>query len=418
MKLKLSDATVAAALCPPGVKDRTFTDETLPGFSLRVTDKGERIFHFRYRVGDKTPKVVLGTFGSELSTAKARKKAEALRGQVRDARDPMAERRAARAAAVAAEATAKAAKAADLYTVRKLIQDWTDHHLSERSESYRKRVPAELRRVLKTWVDAPAKRFSRTDAVQALDAAKTDAGPIAANRARAEARACWAWAVKRGSLEVNPWEATPKPSREMSRERVLSDVEVGDLWHAAGSLGAPWGQMFRALLLLGQRRGEIAGALWAEMDLAAGSWTLPATRTKNGRGHTVPLVPEMVKLIGSVPRREGAALVFEGVRKTAPSGFGKLKDKLDAKMTEAAAAREAVLAGWTVHDIRRTVATGLQKLGVRLEVTEALLNHVSGSRAGIVGVYQRHGWEKEKREALTAWTAHVLACAKASGEAR
>jgi integrase len=114
-------------------------------------------------------------------------------------------------------------------------------------------------------------------------------------------------------------------------------------------------------------------------------------------------------------RREGATLVFEGARKTAPSGFGKLKDKLDAKMSEAAAQRDAALVSWTVHDIRRTVATGLQRLGVRLEVTEAILNHVSGSRAGIVGVYQRHGWEKEKREALEAWTAHVLACAASSG---
>jgi integrase len=413
--LKLTDATVAAAICPPGKKDESFTDETLPGFTLRVTDKGTRIFLFRYRVGDKTPRVKLGVFGTELTTAKARKKAESLRGQVRDARDPVAERKAARAASEAAEAVAKAVKAADLYTVRRLIEDWKDHHLSERSESYRKRVPAELRRVLKDWVDAPAKRFTRANAVQALDATKAGAGPIAANRARAEARACWAWAVKRGTLDENPWEATPKPSTERSRERVLTDIEIGDLWRAAGSLGSPWREMFRTMLLTGQRRGECAGMLWAEIDTKAALWTLPATRTKNGRGHSVPLVPEMLALLESVPRREGAVFVFEGVRKTAPSGFGKLKDKLDAKMIEAATEREAVLPGWTVHDIRRTVATGLQRLGIKLEVTEALLNHVSGSRAGIVGVYQRHGWDKEKREALLAWTAHVLACA-ARGE--
>ena len=337
---------------------------------------------------------------------------------MRDARDPMAERRAARAAAEEAEAAAKAAKAADSYTVRKLIQDWTDHHLSERSESYRKRVPAELRRVLKTWVDAPAKRFTRADAVQALDATKTGSGPIAANRARAEARACWAWAVKRGALEANPWEATPKPSKETSRERTLTDTEIGDLWQAAGSLGTPWAELFRTMLLTGQRRGECAGMLWSEIDTKAALWTLPATRTKNGRGHSVPLVPQTLALITAMKRREGATLVFEGARKTAPSGFGKLKDKLDAKMSEAAAQRDAALVSWTVHDIRRTVATGLQKLGVRLEVTEAILNHVSGSRAGIVGVYQRHGWEKEKREALEAWAAHVLGCADVAERVR
>jgi integrase len=410
--LKLTDATVAAAICPPGKKDESFTDETLPGFTLRVTDKGTRIFLFRYRVGDKTPRVKLGVFGSELTTAKARKKAESLRGQVRDARDPVAEQRAARAETARQEAQHRAQKAADAYTVDALITQWTAQHLSERSASYRKTVPAHLRRVLKTWLLAPARSFNRTDAVQALDAAKIGSGPIAANRARAEARACWAWAVKRGALEANPWEATPKPAAETSRERVLTDAELGDLWNATTELGEPWSGLFRMLVLTGQRRGEVAGMAWAELDLEAKTWTLPAARTKNSRSHIVPLVPEAQAIIKAMPRREGAALVFEGVRKTTPTGFGKLKATLDATMAAAAANRDAALPRWTIHDIRRTAATGLQRLGVRLEVTEAILNHVSGSRAGIVGVYQRHGWEREKVEALEAWTAHVLACVK------
>jgi integrase len=409
--MELTDASIEAATCPSGRKDALHFDDKIPGFGVRITAKGKRVFIFQYRAGPKVRRTVLGTWGAELSAAKARKKAESLRGQVRDARDPVSERRAAAAARAKEEAAQKAAKAADAYTVRALIQSWTDHHLAERSDSYRKRVPAELRRVLAKWLDAPARQFARTDAVQALDATKAGAGPIAANRARAEARACWAWAVKRGALELNPWEATPKPSKENARERVLTDAEIGDLWEASASLGDPWGGMFRALLLTGQRRGEIAGMLWDELDLASGLWSMPGERTKNGRPHAVPLVPEVVAIIQAMPRREKAALVFEGVRKTAPSGFGKLKDKLDDKMTEAAAKRKAKLAPWTIHDIRRTVATGLQRLGVRLEVTEALLNHISGSRSGIVGVYQRHGWEKEKKAALEAWTAHVLTCA-------
>ena len=113
--------------------------------------------------------------------------------------------------------------------------------------------------------------------------------------------------------------------------------------------------------------------------------------------------------------------MFEGARGTVPSGFGKMKLRLDVLLAKAAkeAGRKAL--PWTLHDIRRTVATGFQRLGVRLEVTEAVLNHVSGSRSGIVGVYQRHGWEREKAEALKAWAAHVMKCADpkaaAAGEA-
>jgi integrase len=410
--MKLTDAAIGELQCPPGKKDKTFTDEQLPGFTVRVTAAGARVFLLQYKLGTASKRVVLGTWGAELTAAQARKKAEALRGQVRDARDPVAERKAARAAAVADEAAQKIAKAADSYTVRVLIQQWTDHHLKERSASYQKRVPAELRRVLKEWLDAPAKGFTRANAVHALDATKISAGPIAANRTRAVARACWAWAVKRGALEVNPWEATPKPATEKARERVLTDIEIGDLWTAAASLGDPWCGMFRTMLLTGQRRGEVAGMLWEELDLDAGTWAMPGERTKNGRPHAVPLVPGVVAIIKAMPRREKASLVFEGVRKTAPTGFGKLKVKLDEKMEAAATKREAKFVPWTIHDMRRTVATGLQRLGVRLEVTEAILNHVSGSRAGIVGVYQRHGWDKEKKAALEAWAAHVLACAK------
>jgi integrase len=127
---------------------------------------------------------------------------------------------------------------------------------------------------------------------------------------------------------------------------------------------------------------------------------LPATRSKNGKPHVVPLSAEMQTLLRAQPARsEKTDLVFPGERSVF-SGWSKSKARLD---------RRSGVAGWTLHDIRRTVATGLQRLGVRLEVTEAVLNHVSGSRAGIVGIYQRHEWADEKRAALNAWGEHVAA---------
>jgi integrase len=410
--VKLTDRTVEAARCPDGRKDALVFDDTLKGFGLRVTASGKRVFIIQYRVGAKVRRTPLGLWGAELTTAQARKKAETLRGQVRDKRDPVAERKAAQAATLAAEAQAKAAAVRDAYTVDALVDGWTVHHLSARSASYRARVPTELRRSLKAWLTAPAETFGRADAVGVLDGVKATSGPVAANRLRAEARACWAWAVKRGSLAANPWEATPRPlAREMARERVLSDAEVGALYSAAGGLGEPWGVLVRLLILTGQRRGEVAGMRWAELDLAAGKWLLPGARTKNRQPHVVPLTAEAVALLRTVKCRSGADLVFEGPRRTAVTGFGKVKARLDAALALAAKQTGQTTAPWVLHDLRRTTATGLQRLGVRLEVTEAILNHVSGSRNGIVGVYQRHGWEAEKAAALQAWTAHVLASA-------
>ena len=154
-----------------------------------------------------------------------------------------------------------------------------------------------------------------------------------------------------------------------------------------------------ALLLTGQRREEVSGLAWNELDSGFSVWTLPAARSKNGKQHVIPLSDEMQTLLRAQPRLSGIDLVFPGERDVF-SGWSKSKARLD---------RRSGVSGWTLHDLRRTVATGLQRLGVRLEVTEAVLNHVSGSRAGIVGVYQRHEWADEKRAALAAWGVHVEA---------
>jgi integrase len=406
--MEINEQRVKAAECPAGRKDALFFDDVLPGFGLRVTQGGKRIFLMQYRVGSKVRRATLGTWGTELTVAKARRKAEVLRGEVRDRRDPVAERKASQAAVLAAEAEAKVAAARDTFTVDKLIDEWTKHHLAARSASYAKRVPAELRAVVKKWLKAPAASFDRSDAVRVLDDAKSNRGPIAANRLRAEARACWAWAVKRGALPDNPWEATPRPlARETARERILSDEELGALYKAAGGLTEPWGVLVRVLILTGQRRGEVAGMRWNELDLDTGTWSLPGSRTKNGQPHVVPLPTEAVALLRTVKRRKEAEVVFEGPRKTAMSGFGKVKARLDEALAKAMTEVKRTPSPWVLHDLRRTVATGLQRLGIRLEVTEAVLNHVSGSRSGIVGVYQRHGWDEEKKAALAAWAKHV-----------
>jgi integrase len=208
-----------------------------------------------------------------------------------------------------------------------------------------------------------------------------------------------------------------------SRDRVLSDEELALAFRAAQSMPYPFGPMFELLFTTGQRRDEVAGLNWSELDRETGLWTLPRERTKNGEASLVPL---NALAIAALDRAAGGGLdaspdwprkglVFTTTGRSPVSGYSSAKAKLDARMMQIAKDDAQGGSGepldaikpWRVHDARRTLATGLQRLGVRFEVTEAVLNHVSGSRSGIAGVYQRHGWGPEKRAALDAWGAHL-----------
>jgi integrase len=180
------------------------------------------------------------------------------------------------------------------------------------------------------------------------------------------------------------------------RDRVLTDDEVAAVWRATEGGGAFSG-IVRMLILTGQRREEVGGMTWDELSEGLATWTIPASRAKNGIAHIVPLSEPVRELLQNITPSDD--LLFAGLRGVF-KGWSKAKTALDAR---------SGVTGWRLHDLRRTMATGLQRLGVRLEVTEQILNHVAGSRAGIVGVYQRHDFASEKRTALEAWGEHVMA---------
>ena len=187
-------------------------------------------------------------------------------------------------------------------------------------------------------------------------------------------------------------------AKEVERDRVLTDRELAAVYRAAGEIGWGFGAMVQLLALTGQRRNEVAGMQWDELDLRAKTWTIPKERAKNAEGHIVPLSPQAVAIIEALPRIVGSPYVFTTTGTSCISGFSKGKAELDAMVK---------LPAWRLHDLRRTVATGMAKLGVDLPVIERVLNHVSGSFAGIVGVYQKHKYQDEMRKALDAWAAHV-----------
>jgi integrase len=193
----------------------------------------------------------------------------------------------------------------------------------------------------------------------------------------------------------------PKPGEATKRERVLTDAELKAVWNAAGETGWPFGAVARLLILTGARRSEIAQLLWPEIQEA--NLHLAGERTKSGEPRNIPLSKAALAVIEGLPRLAEGELVFTTNGKTPISGWSKAKHELDKHL------RGEAMQPWTLHDIRRTVATGLQRLGIGLEIIEAVLGHVAGSRAGVVGIYQRHSFDAEKAAALEAWGAHVMA---------
>jgi integrase len=192
----------------------------------------------------------------------------------------------------------------------------------------------------------------------------------------------------------------PRQGAVVRRDRVLSDAELALVWRAAVETGWPFGPVFRLLILTGARRDEIGGLRWSEIE--ADKINLKGARTKNGEPRTIPLSPAAAELLNALPRLRASDLVFTTTGTTSISGWSRAKTLLDKSIAET-----APVASWRLHDLRRSVATGMQRLGVSLQTIEAVLGHISGSRSGVVGTYQRHSFEAEARAALEAWARHI-----------
>jgi integrase len=355
-------------------------------------------------------KFVLGDCTDRQGLKWAREQAAKVRHQFKhEGRDPTQERRARITAA-------KAQAHRDRFTLGVLVEEWQREHLAGKRERYAYEAVRALRTAFAGVWNRPAEELDHGGVMRALRALRKPLkgapeprgsrtkGNAIASRTAAYGRACYTWAAKHQLVNANPFDAVPlNDFKTQARDRVLTDDELASIWCAAEAADARvFGSLVRLLILTGQRREEVAGLAWPELSSDRKTWTIPASRAKNGKDHLVPLSAAARGLLPEEPRLDEreSELVFPGQRGTPFNGWSKSKAQLD---------KHSGVTGWRIHDLRRTLATGLQRLGVRLEVTEAVLNHVSGSRAGIVGIYQRHEWASEKRAALNAWAAHVMA---------
>jgi integrase len=253
--------------------------------------------------------------------------------------------------------------------------------------------------VLKCWSGRPLASIAKHN-VQTLVDAIADGAPVSANRTLAALKTLFKFYVKRQSLLTSPAALVDAPAAEKSRDRTLSDAEVKAVWKAADAAAYPFGRLVQMLLLTGARRDELREAPWAEFDLDGGMWTLPGDRVKNGNEHSVPLSSWAKQILRSMPRIKGRGLLFTTTGETPYSGLSKAKRALDTA---------SGVAGWTLHDLRRTAATGMaERCGVQPHIVEAALNHVSGeSRRGVAGVYNRSRYTDDIRKALQAWADYV-----------
>lgn len=383
-------------------------DAALSGLYLVVQPSGVKSWALRYRHGGKTKKLTLGKWPI-MGVADARAAAAEAVGEIEHGRDPSAAKKATKAARLEAQLSERD-------KIKTLVGQFDKRHLSTLKSG--RTVRRELdRHVVDLWGDRDIHEITKRDVIDLLDGIVDSGRVVTANRVRAYLNKFLGWCVERDIIAVSPATGVKPAAKETSRDRVLSDDEVRWLWRACDDLGTPWGPMTKTLLLTGQRLGEVAGMSDREID--GNVWSLPASRTKNGRAHEVPLTADAFGAIEGAMRIEESDLIFTTTGEAPLSGFHRGRNHVAGRMREIASDERGEVVEvphWTFHDLRRTAATGMARLGIPVRVTEAVLNHVSGTGGGIVAVYQRHDYAKEKRDALEAWARFVASVVSGSAD--
>jgi integrase len=394
--MKLTAASIRSIEPIPPKTDRIEFDDAVPGFGVRVRAGGSKVYVVQYAIGNKQRRMSLGNVALQ-GVDKARESAKDILAAVRMGKDPAGEKQRVRETATD---TFKA--------VAERFLAFQMAHGGKEGRGLRPRSYVEVERHLmihaKTLHGLLLAKIERQDIATTINVVRAKHA-ITANRVRTSLSSFFSWAISEGLVDANPVTGT-KRTDENSRQRVLNPVEMCQIWNALED--DHFGSIIKLLALTGQRASEIAGLRWSEVN--NGALVLPPDRTKNAREHVVPLSDPAREIIEAQPRRAGADgalrdLIF-GHRQGPFSGWGKSKEAMDQRITEKVG---QPLPHWTPHDWRRSFATHAAGLGVQPHIIEVILNHVSGFRAGVAGIYNRQAYEAEKRTALTLWADHLLA---------
>ena len=392
--------TKAIEAAQAGESRREIPDPALSGLYLVVQPSGAKSWALRYRHAGKPKKLTLGRW-PVLGLADARAVASDAIESVDHGNDPSAAKKATKAARLEVQLSERD-------KIKTLMEQYGRLHLTKLKTGHH--VKRELERhVVAVFGERNIQDITKRDVIDLLDGIAESGRVVTANRVRAYLGKFLNWAVERDILNISPAMGVKASAKEKSRDRVLSDSEIKWFWQACAIEGQPWGHLGKMLLLTGQRLGEVVNM--TDREITGELWHLTGDRTKNGRAHDVALSEAARGVLGAVERVKGSAgYVFTTNGASALQGYHKGRNHIAKRMAEIASEErgEAVeIPHWTFHDLRRTAATGMARLGIPVRVTEAVLNHVSGTAGGIVSVYQRHDYADEKRDALDAWARFV-----------
>jgi integrase len=383
--MKLTIRNTTELTLPSGCKDAVFWDDDIAGFGIRLREGGSRTWIFRYRRGSKQRSLTLGSAKS-VPLAVARANASKLEAEVRLGADPALEKETANFAA-------------DI-TLGVLAHQYLEARKSKWRAKSRTHVTRHLLKYAKPLHQLPIIAVSQRNVANLLANVTKESGEATSNHVRSSLSALFGWVIKEGiRLPEGNVVAYTNKHEQKSRDRVLTDSELKAIWKACRN--DDFGAIIKLLILTGQRENEIGGLRCDEVH--DGRILLPGERTKNGRAHIIPLA-DPAKAILARYQDNGRIHVFGRVD-TGFTGWGYAKRGLDANIAEAG----KPLSHWVIHDLRRTVVTRMAELGVQPHIIEAVINHASGHKGGVAGVYNRATYDREKRDALNLWAEHVTA---------
>jgi integrase len=392
-------------LRPPATGRLEYWDTHLSGFGLRISASGAKSWMVMYRLrGErKQRRQTLGSLAEIPSVADARARAlkslEAARLGI-DLRE---------AVGTNGEGIEGAPERGTLAAVAaRFVREHADQHCRPSTAAEYRRIFD--REIIPHWGALPAAKIAKRD-VNALLDAKAQAYPLQANELRKHLRTFFRWAKDEELVDVDPTEGTRLRAKPIARDRVLSDVEIAWFWKACDELGWPFGRIAQLLLLTAQRRDEVAGMRWPELEpFDRRLWVIPAVRTKNGKAHEVHLCEPAARILAGLPRL--GEIVFSSTGTTAPSGYSRAKSRLDRLMAGYAAV--VSVADWTLHDLRRTATSGMARLGVAPHIVDKILNHSGGTIRGVAAIYNRHQYSQERKAALELWGTYIAKLVKPS----
>lgn len=396
--MQLTTEAVNGLALPVGKIDYIEWDDALPGFGVRLRGVQGRmvtkrwVVQYRTEGGSQQRRESLGDV-RKVKLEDARKIARQRFAQVELGTDPVAEKAKAKAKAAAAKLTLAT-------TANRYLDAKKDVRRARTYNAAKLHFTVHWKPLRDRPIDGDNK-IVRADVAARLQEITKEHGRHAAQAARRNLSALFSWAMREGLCETNPVVATNNPAEgAKSRDRVLSDAELAAIWHACAD--DDFGRIVKLLMLLGCRREEIGGLSWTEIPFETWIMTIPGTRTKNHHPLVLTLPTAALEILRSAPRRDGRDYVF-GHRGGAFSAWSYSTIALNNRIAEM---EGKPLPRWTLHDLRRTLRTGMGRLGVQPHIAELIINHVKG---GVEGIYDRHKYEREIKAALALWAEHLTA---------